>query len=414
MSKIPNDLLAFKDKMSHDALKGALTSAEQLSQSMNNLQNINGTAVSGIDSYYSSSKKASLFSSIDKLNQFYIRLEQGASADITHLVNESDTLLTEVETLVTKEKTIEELKNAILYTTDSAKKLSAQENLNKLVEEFNQLLDSAISRYAGLKSYTGNMPDFAAESVAAATTAKPVGVKFSGYTNINVNGKKVRCYLYIPEFDDPNYRAPLIQSMYGLGVENKGEYLATERGLAAIAKQAAENPSSEQLPFAVCTPVVTNGRYYEYDSFIQDISDLPLEVCDEFNLDSDRISLVGTSYGAIAGYKMVKQNPGRFSAMLSSYGTGEIDSSLADLGIVINYTGQGGDTPRTNIKNIKAGNDAINSLGGNSIFKAYDETWNHTNVGDMAIRDTVVGTDGVERPVLEELIRHKRKGSTIA
>ena len=383
MPEIPNDLIKFKETVgpSIGAMSGA---ASDISRSISNVLKYTTTAKNGLDSNYSSSKKSILISTFDSLNTTCSNVINGVEGDLSSILSTSSSLVGKVSELESLNGVIASLQAAANSGEDSDSKSLAKSRLANKLKEFDNNLEAAKSMLIALKGYGGTISSgssAAGEEKQNGEEAPPITNKMTGKSfeleDFVVNGKTMKCLVYRPSYSGEVEKLPITMYMYGMDFKNHGTNLMTNGGLGKLIKENVVSPNG-----IVVIPYVQNGRQYENKEFRDQLAQLPLEVAKKYNGDTDRISLSGTSYGAVTSYRLVNEHPGEFSAIMAAYGAGDITSAFKGMK-VINYTGQGGKN-HPNINYIKNATNQINAIGGYATFHDYKGTWNHTNVGTMA------------------------------
>ena len=379
MSEISSELIKFKETVS-PSISTMRTSASNLLNKFERLYNINEKVKNGVDSHYKCSKKADILSSFDDVNSICTDVKRNLSSDINELLSMSSDLVAKVTELESLEKEIETLRSAINITTDSARKLQQQNQLNELKNRFNLNTTSAKDLLTKLKGYGGTATKVQSVKLANTISEKLTGRSFE-LVDINVDGTMMKCYVYVPKYEKDVGKLPVMMYMYGMDIDNNhGTELMTYGGLGKLIHDGM-SPSG-----IVVIPYVQNGRLYESKGFRDKLAKIPLKVCEKYNGDTSRISLGGTSYGAVTSYRLVDENPGIFSSIMAVYGVCSIKNinNFKNMKIV-NITGRGGSN-NTDINFIKKVSEQLKTVADVS-FSSYDDTWNHTNTGTRAFAE---------------------------
>ena len=406
MSEIASELLNF-DRTVTPALDGMKGSASNLESIFDGLKNINLGTKTGVDSYYQSKDKDKVISSFDLLIDSCDSIRDCISNDLNKLLSECGTLSSRIKELTSLDKEIKELQQAINITTDIDKKKLQQKNLDNLCNRFNNLSDDAKGLLNKLKTYSNPLKVKQTRTLANTISESITGRTFKA-ENITVDGVDMRYYIYLPKYDSDVGPLPAMMYMYGLDLNNHDENLITYGGLGKLIHDG-KSPTG-----AVIIPYVQNGQLYEVKGFRDRLAKLPFAIAAEYKkqnngkdfIDVNRISLGGTSYGAVTAYRLVNEHPGQYSAIVAAYGAGDITSAFKGMK-VFNYTGRGGYN-HTNLNYIRAQTKKINEIGGEATLKEYDNTWNHTNVGTMAFSENVTDENGKPISVIEAAFREVR------
>ena len=399
MAEISSDLLKFNNTVS-PAIEEMQNKTSTLASNLNDLIAYNKSAKGGIDSFYQSSKKASVLNAFDDLNSDCTSVIQVLTGDVTNILSECSSLKSKIEKLLELQEQIKLLTEQSQVTTDSAKKSDLQMKIYDKGKEFNELSEEAKTILDKLKSFANSSLVKVNSEKANIISERLTGRSFEA-VDINVDGTLMRCYVYVPKYEKDVGKLPVMMYMYGMDVDNDhGMELMTYGGLGKLIHEGM-SPSG-----IVVIPWVQNGRQYESEAFRNQLAKLSVKVAEQYNGDIDRISLGGTSYGAVTAYRLVNEHPGQFSAVVAAYGTGEITDAFRGV-TVYNYTGRGG-SKNTDSKRNEYNTQLINDIGGYATITKYDDTWNHTNVGTMAFSDKLRDENGNEISVVDAAMRIKR------
>ena len=99
MAEISSDLLKFNNTVS-PAIEEMQNKTSTLASNLNDLIAYNKSAKGGIDSFYQSSKKASVLNAFDDLNSDCTSVIQVLTGDVTNILSECSSLKSKIEKLL--------------------------------------------------------------------------------------------------------------------------------------------------------------------------------------------------------------------------------------------------------------------------------------------------------------------------
>ncbi len=408
MGIISADLLKFKNSVG-PSIGNMQSTASTLQDKVGNLLNLNNSAKNGIDSYYNSDMKDAVLSSFDSLNSDCSSVVSSITGELSGILSSCSGLIGKIDELEKINQEIEKLQ-AIINSNHGdddgsrSRRSNAQSQLNQKNQEFESKEKEAESSLQSLKSSGGSIASTTSSSSLSTGNSisdAPTGSSFK-LEEINVNGKKMLCYIYRPKYNKDVGKLPINMHMYGIGFDNKGTNYMTYGQMGKYLKEGSVKPSG-----IVVIPYVQNGRQYESKEFRDLLAKLPFEVAKKYNGDEERVSLSGTSYGAVTSYRLVKENPGKFSAIIAACGAGDIDESFSGMK-VINYSGRQSANNHTDCRYIKKQTEAINAVGGSAEYHQYDNQWAHGNIGNLAFAETTKNESGQVVSIIEEAFKYKR------
>ena len=399
MSAIPSELTDFKKKVSL-SLDEMSSFSSDLQSKLNDLIKYNNSAKECVDVNYSSSDKAKVTEAFEILNQNCSNALNNISGDIGKLLSDSSSLISKVTDLEAKEKEIDTLRDAINVTTDPSKKTTMQAKLNDLVKELNMKIDEAQALLNSMKGFSPQVGIKLSRGIASAITATIIGRNFE-VDEIDVDGTKMRVYVYVPKYDANVGPLPVIEYMYGMDKRDHGDNLVTYGGLGKLISEG------RNYNCIICIPVVKNCTLYETPSYRDKLAKLPYKVAEKYNGDKRRIALAGTSYGAVTGYRMIEEHPGMFTGIIAACGATDVTSNFKGV-TAFNYIGRSNDNNHTNPKYIKEQTEKIKELNKGIESKTFVkevDTYSHTNVGNAAFADTIIDENGKEVSVVDYISR---------
>ena len=404
MVTIDNELVQFKKNVGPQ-ISTMNSKCSEIGSALQNIINATNSAQSGVDSYYSSTNKASVLSSINKLNNKFTTISTSVDGSLKSILSESSSLIEKVTKLESLEKEIEQLQalvNSYNKEEDKSKKYDAQTKLNSKEQEFKTLQDEAKTKLANLKANNDAIEIEKAYSEVEGMDTTNLKFGAFGTKEYVVNGQKIKCYVYVPDYGEEVTNLPVLMYMHGASMENTGEQIVTFGGLGEQLQNRTITPSG-----IVVIPYVQNGHLYESKQYRDALAEIPKLVADEYNGDKDRLSLAGVSYGAVTSYRLVNEHPGTFSAVVTACGAEEVTDAFEGMK-VINYSGRGDTNNHTGKSYVQKQTEKINQIGGQAEFHMYDDQWAHTNVGTKAFQETVTDENGNKISIVEWLFRQKK------
>ena len=379
MSEIPSELVRFKETVG-SSIDSMQSKIEDLVATFTTVMNSTVSAKESIDSFYNSSKKTDVIDAFSSIDTECKDVIQCLSSDVSKILSESRTLIYKVGQLESLEKEIEMLRQKLNNNSDSNIRLNTQKILDSRVQEYDKILSEAQKILNELKAYSRTVNVQSSGDNASSISSHLVGSSF-GIETFNIDGYEIECYVSLPKYEE-EVSLPVMMYMYGLDMNDHGAELGTYAGLGKLI-----NEGTIKIDDAIIgIPVVRNGMMYEQKPFRDALAKLPLAIAKKYNGDTKRLSLAGTSYGAVTSYRIVDENPGIFSGIMAVYGACDINhpENFKNMKIV-NITGRGG-TNHTNINYIKSISDQLKGIA-NVSFSSYDDTWNHSNTGTRAFSE---------------------------
>jgi predicted peptidase len=139
--------------------------------------------------------------------------------------------------------------------------------------------------------------------------------------SVSLNGQSRPYQIYVPADYDPDLEWPVVLVLHGA---------AGSSGLPQTTRDLAEQIRLRRSEFSGIGvfPQVRPGRSWtEPDEQAVAIAAVE-QTIEEFNVDTQRVSVIGFSMGAIGAYRMVARSPQRFSAMVAIAGRVEVNQKF--------------------------------------------------------------------------------------
>jgi predicted peptidase len=171
----------------------------------------------------------------------------------------------------------------------------------------------------------------AAASLATCTSVLPGQHPYSSKLEAGTVRGEVRYLLYVPETygKDRSVKWPLILYLHGYGERGTNLELLKKHPLP----QTLETQKS--FPFIVVSPQLED-YYYAWDSRLELLNALLLQIQSRYSVDPARIYATGLSLGGAGTWKMALRFPRRFAAIVPVAGfytleSRELPPGIADL-----------------------------------------------------------------------------------
>jgi predicted peptidase len=151
----------------------------------------------------------------------------------------------------------------------------------------------------------------AAASLATCTSVLAGQHPYSSKLDAGAVHGEVRYLLYVPETygKDRNVKWPLILYLHGYGERGKNLELLKKHPLP----QTLE--TQKNFPFIVVSPQLEDN-YHEWDSRLELLNVLLLQIQSRYSVDPSRIYATGLSMGGAGTWKIALRFPGRFAAIV--------------------------------------------------------------------------------------------------
>lgn len=270
------------------------------------------------------------------------------------------------------EKLISILENDFSYSNYTAAKESTKDiddkstkaSLNAKIESYEQYIDlqSEIKKLnlnydrEKYKQLSGRVDQIQNENVKEKLKEllESIGGKFlnvAAGTYAGSNGS-LSYKVFVP--NDAKSNMPLIMYLHGDG--------GGEMTLISLAKQVY----GENYPFIVVAPV--GGMWAETPGRTANLKNIIDEVCNQYNCDTERISIGGHSRGAIGTWAMVNQYPNLFYSAVPVSCRGTINPYNFLHTKVRAFCGNQGDDINYYYSSMKSNVQNINNAGGRASF----------------------------------------------
>ena len=408
MGTIPQELVTFKSTVEPnlDSMSSTCTSiVEKVAETIN----ANESARSGISTYYNSQNKQTVLGKFTSINDTYSKISSSVSTDLKGMIDDAKTIVDLVKELEKINEEIEgqqQIINAESGDTDESKRKidDAKSIINSKNSEFETKKNDALTKLESLKAKDANL-DFVSAFNDTDYTSKLdqlQGGKFIKEQSFTAsNGVTVKYHVYVPEYGE-DVEVPVCMYLPGSG-ETTDHSSTLTIGLPEMLNKGVMTPSG----IVVCPEVPADG-YFENAAYQQALVELSQQVCNDYNGDSERISLSGHSYGAIAGYDMIDRYPGYFSAFVPiSGGSYEASSAMKDVKIWA-FHGAGDNTGnRTNYSLVRNLISQLQRMGGQATLHTF-ENMQHRGTQNETFAREYQDSEGEMINPLEWAFRQKK------
>ncbi len=280
------------------------------------IQEIN-YAKNSIDAAYSSSNKDKVISGLTNAINIYTKINTSLESDLNSILGKTSNLISNIQELYGIKLNIESLYNA---TTDND--IAKNNKIISLTTNFNNKHESAKTLYYELKSMDQNLSFVNEFNSLDISSLKDyfVDYTFEKYTYKASNGQEIEYYLYLPNYSKNVEKLPVHIYLHGYGEFGNG---VLNRALPLEL-----NKGMQVNGIVICPQGKDNNRNWNSEEYQDALIELTNKVVEQYNADSNRISLSGHSQGAIGGYSIISRHPDYFSAFIPISGhTNKVDDT---------------------------------------------------------------------------------------
>jgi predicted peptidase len=368
---IPQELKTFKTTVSPSmsSMNQVCTTLEEKSR-----EAITATeeAKQGIDSYYNSSNKETILNKFVRINTVYTKINSSINSDLKKMLTESQTIIdnvTKLEGIIkdieTKEQRIksEYNKEQPSYSTIS----DCRTAISQKETEFDRISNETTTKLNQLKTMDESLTfvsDFTAVDISSLAGDLRYG-SFQEKVFTASDGRQIKYFLYVPDYGREVTGLPVMLYMHGGSSKGTSEKSWRISGLTAGIMNQKITPGG-----IVIMPYIQN---FEGDNIEPVLKELTDSVVQEYNADTNKISISGHSYGGIETYRMVNKYPDYFSAAIPISGTSTVTDAFKNIKVwSFNGRGEGGNSG-TSRKVAEKTIDSINNAGGDAYISVVDK-----------------------------------------
>ena len=303
MVVISDELITFKDKIG-DSISSMKTCTSTIKSKLDELSNTVISTSSSVSNVYNSSNKSALLAKFDNIKDIIKIIGDSVQDTLEVKLTNCSNLLDEINELENKKTLIDSAYN------DMQSDPSKSYKYNSLTSGFSVLLNKANSTLTELKSNDEEI-SFASEFQINDLSAISENLKFGSYERYSFTSSsnyQIDYYLYTPDYGEPISGLPTMVYLAGAG--ERGNNI-NNRGLPSLIDQQQLTPGG-----IVLVPQFSGEPEMDTAAYQNALIELIDHVVEQNNGDKNKVSLCGHSLGAILGYKIVADNPDRFSAFI--------------------------------------------------------------------------------------------------
>ena len=368
MGEISAELKQFKSSVEPE-IGNMSSKCSTLQSTIQSLSSSVSTAKSGISNYYQSENKDKIINKFSYVGQIYEKIATSLGSDLQGMISDAGNLCEKVAELETINEQIAEqqaIVNANLGDTDAqkSKKNAANQKISELNKQFEEKHEEAKTKLTELKGRDSSL-SFTTEFSPSATEANIDDLQygtFEPHEFVASNGLKIQYWLYVPDYGKEVENLPVMLYMHG-GSDNQHVSLdgAKKYGLTSHIANQRVTPSGIVIMPAVCD-FSEKGRVA--------LKELTDSVVEEYNCDTDRISVSGHSYGGITAYRLVNENPDYFSCVVAISGSEKVTDAFDGVKV---WSFNGTSETKAGYTSIMSGERAVkevNEVGGEAKLTA--------------------------------------------
>ena len=406
---IPSEYTSFKDKL--DGKVDSMSSkCQEIKNSLNQISNSETKAISGLNQYYKSDNKANIMACLSDLSTLVNIVSSSLDSPLNQMIIKCNSIVTDVKRLEAINTEIDENEREI--ATENRKEepnqstiSSCRSKITSLNTEFKNLCDKVGADITAVKGMdtTIDISSVVGTVVSAGELAPELRSKLQYgqfyRKKFTYKGVTIEYLVYVPDYGQKVDKLPINMYMHGSGTgENSFSRLQGD-ALGKFITDKQYKPSG-----IIVLPLAPSGNSYENKAFRDALAQLPFQVARDYNGDEKRVSLSGHSWGAITAYRLVNENPGKFTAIVTASGSVAIDkldkSAFKDIKILAfhgtNDLREGSNT------NYNQAVKTLNSLRANGTY-VYWHPYKGANHGGSVISDTFTGKFEIDGQVINPI-----------
>ena len=315
MLTIPEELNNYKNVVTEGALNNINTTITNISDKLSTLSTACTTAESGFSANYKSENKSKILNKFSNISEVLTKISNSVSNDLKPLLSKAKELLDDIIELGNLSSTVEEQEG--IKSREMAKEPADRDNsliseANRIIStstsEFNTLKSTAEDLLSSLKSMDANL-DFVTQFTSNDYLAHLDQLQYGTFEHKEYtasNGTKIEYYIYVPDYGQEVEKLPVHVYLHGSGENYTG---VLNCALPALINDKSVTPAG----IVICPQGHNNFSNKAYQNALIELIDKTVE---EYNADSNRISLSGHSIGAIVGYELIYDHPDYFSAFV--------------------------------------------------------------------------------------------------
>lgn len=186
-------------------------------------------------------------------------------------------------------------------------------------------INYTVTLKSNIKTKNGNEFKATTDKVKYSNIVTPVADDFKKLTYKDASGNTINYGLFEPKKEDGK-KYPLILFLHGSGERGSDNlmHLIGNQGATAWAEpeQQAKNPAYVLAPQALAKEELT--MYWVEEPNYTTVLNLLKETIDKYDVDKNRIYVVGMSNGGIGTWNIIEKNPDLFAAAVPICGIGDV------------------------------------------------------------------------------------------
>jgi len=405
MGTISEELKKFKDTVgpSLDSMK---SQANTIVDTMTTVANTTQTASSGISSYYQSANKDTVLKRFVKLSKVLSDIGTSVSGDLLGgMLSGASTVVSLVEELDEINKKIEAQQSIINSTRvneeDAKSKIqSAQSEISSLNSLFTTKHDEALqalNKIKGMDSSLSFVESYSTNSYLDVLDQLEYGT-FESAKFTASNGLTLEYWIYVPDYGvEVSDMSAMLYMHGGSTHQNVSLNQAKQYGLTSKIASGEVTP-----PCIVVMPAMTDFT----ERGLTAAKELMDSVVDEYNVDPNKVSVSGHSYGGISACKLVNMYPDYWSCCIPISGVSGITDAFKDVPTwSFNGTSEGGSGNTSYGAGVNAVKK-INSIGGQAKLTSLQT--GHSGTNKVTYEKEYESPDGITENPLYWAARQER------
>lgn len=363
MGVINPELKTFKQKVG-PAIGSMSTASTKISDSIQELSTSAKSVRSDIDSNYDSVNKSTILGKFNEVDEMYTDIASSVESTLQSLISGAQgviDLVTKLEGINEEIDAQQEIINSNSGTESAAvsARLNAQEIIDSKNKEFDETQERALTALSSLKAQDGSVQE--AESLNTSSTS--ISTESLEYGTFELKsftsstGETIEYYVYVPKNAENVDSLPAMLYLHG-STSSYNDPGWSKYGLTGLIKNEEVTPSG----IVICPHI----KDHKDTTTLKELTDY---VVNEYNCDTNKISISGHSSGGIATYRMINTYPDYFSCAvpISGCNLGSInEESFGDMNVWVFGGSEEGGTGGTSIAAGQWAVNNINSVGGNS------------------------------------------------
>ena len=262
----------------------------------------------------------------ERIGEIYSRISSSISGDLMNMVSQSKSLVSLIVELEQINTFIAEQQSVINKNANNEQAINLVNNARSLINsknaQFNNIHEKALKKLEALKSMDAELT-FTKDFSPNNNTFDPDDLQYGTFELKSFkasNGEVVDYYIYVPDYGKDVENLPAMLYMHGGSThQNISSSSAIKYGLSSLIANKKITPSG-----IVIIPVMRNFD----ENGIKAVKEMTDNVVELYNVDRDKISVSGHSYGGITAYKLINRYPDYFSCCVPISGSEKVTSAF--------------------------------------------------------------------------------------